>query len=160
MTMSRPQPANRPKEVDYSFWLWISWFVLGVLGFLLSYQQIRETTTRQMRASDPTIDPATLENVTTAGFTVGLVFALLIIAVEVVFVFLMRGGRNWARIVMVVLGGIALLFGLIGLLIGLTSASGLMSVVGLLQVLLLAGAIVMMFRPAANAWFRSPSPQL
>ncbi|MGH3824368.1 MAG: hypothetical protein ACRDRA_16290 [Pseudonocardiaceae bacterium] len=157
MTMPRPQAANRPKEVDASFWLWISAFVVSLLGTFFSYQQIKEIQAeaiRQALAENPELDQTAFESITTAAFSVGLVLGLLFLAVQIVFVFLMRGGRNWARIVMAVLGGLSLLFGLIGLL----SFSGPMLVTGLLQFLLLIGAIVTMFLPAANAWFRPRQP--
>ena len=161
MTTPRPQADNRPKEVDTSFWLWITTFALGALGILFSYpqfQKIQDEAVRQALAENPTLDRSTLEDATTAAFGLGLGFVLLFFAVQVVFVFLMRGGRNWARIVLAVFGGIGLFFGLVGLLIGLPNDSGVGSVIGLLQLLLLAGAIVTMFRPAANAWFRPRQP--
>lgn len=162
MTTPRPQAATRPKEVETSFWLWISTYVLGVVGLILSYPQIQDIQAQVMSqafAEDPTLDRATFESAMTVGFAFGLGLLLLFLAVQIIFVFLMRGGRNWARIVMAVLGGLFLLFGLVGLLLGPTSGSGF-SVLGLLQVLLVTGAIVMMFRPAANLWFRPPRPGL
>lgn len=160
MTTPRPQAANRPNEVDTSFWLWISAFLIGVVGLILSYPQVQEIKAQVMSqalAEDPTLDRATFESAMTVGFAFALGLLLLFLAMQIVFVFLMRGGRNWARIVMAVLGGVFLLFGLVGLLLGPTSGSGF-SVLGLVQVLLVIGAIVMMFRPAANAWFQPPRP--
>lgn len=161
MTMPHPQSDNRPKEVDASFWLWISAVALGVLGFIISYQAIQaaqDEAVRQALADNPTFDRTTFENAMTVGFTVGLVFWLLFFAALIVFAFLMRGGRHWARIVTVVLGGLYLAVVFFGGLVGLSSGSGLASALGLIQLLLLIGAIVTMFRPAANAWFRPRQP--
>ncbi|MBW0009328.1 MAG: hypothetical protein JO063_04270, partial [Pseudonocardiales bacterium] len=97
-------------------------------------------------------DQSTIESATTAGFIIGSVLGLLVVAAELVFVFLMRGGRNWARIVLAVLGGLGVLLGLIGLAIG----GG--SITGPLPLLLLIGAIVTMFLPPANAWFQPRRP--
>src|SRR5262245_1798846 len=99
MTAPRPGAESRPKEVEASFWLWIVTLGLGLLGSLLSYQQVKAELSRQARATNPAIDSSTIESATTAGIVLGLLF----IVVEIVFVFLMRGGRNWARIVMAVL---------------------------------------------------------
>ena len=81
---------------------------------------------------------------------------LLLVVAQVIFVFLMRGGRNWARIVLAVLGGLVVLFGLIGF----AGTTGAMGAGSLLQLLLLIGAIVTMFLPAANAWFCPRPAQL
>jgi hypothetical protein len=66
----------------------------------------------------------------------------------------MYKGRNWARIVLAVFGGLRLL-SLPIVLIGLTGA---LLVIGVLQLPLLIGAIVTMFLPAANAWSGPASP--
>ncbi|HWR46859.1 MAG TPA: hypothetical protein VN327_04445 [Pseudonocardiaceae bacterium] len=150
-----PLRGTRPKEVEISFWLWIATLVLGVVGAVAAYSQInqiRANTIDRALAQNPAANQSMIERAATAGFVVGVVLVLLIVAAELVFVFLMRGGRNWARIVLAVLGGLGVLFGLIGLAIG----GG--SVTGLLQLLLLIGAIVTMFLPSANAWFQPRSP--
>jgi hypothetical protein len=117
MTMPHRRAENRPQEVEISFWLWISAIALGVLGSVLSYRQIQEAqdqAIRQVLAERPGADPATVERYMTVGISAGIVIGLLFLILETVFVFLMRGGRNWARI----------------------------------------GAIVSMYRPAANTYFR------
>ncbi len=154
-----PLRGTRPKEVETSFWLWIASVVLGVVGALITYpqiQQLQADAIDQTLAQDPTLDRAVIESAATVGLIVGIVIGLLILAAELVFVFLMRGGRNWARIVLAVLGGLGVLFGLVGLA-GITGSMGAGSLV---QLLLLIGAIVTMFLPAANAWFRPHRPEL
>ncbi|MGH3935227.1 MAG: hypothetical protein ACRDS1_09670 [Pseudonocardiaceae bacterium] len=157
MTTPRPQAETRPKEVEISFWLWITNLVLGMLGALITLTQIDQIRTAAIDravAQDPTLDRSVIESAATVGLIVGVVVGLAIVAAQLAFVFLMRGGRNWARIVLAVLGGLGVLFGLIGL----AGASGATSATGLLQLLLLIGAIVTMFLPAANAWFRPSRP--
>ncbi|MGH3720263.1 MAG: hypothetical protein ACRDRI_15745 [Pseudonocardiaceae bacterium] len=154
-TGQTPLRAPRPQEVEISFWLWIATVVLWVVGAVAAYSQINQIRAEAIDralAQNPTLDQSTIERAMAVGFVVGVVLVLLFVAAEVVFVFLMRGGRNWARIVLAVLGGLFVLLGLIGLAIG----GG--SVIGLLQLLLLIGAIVTMFLPAANAWFRPRRP--
>ncbi|MBV9143415.1 MAG: hypothetical protein JO115_21270 [Pseudonocardiales bacterium] len=147
-TGQAPLRGTRPKEVEISFWLWIATFVLGVLGLSVTYSQVRAQMVDQALAQNPTVDQSMVERFTTAVFVV----VLLVGAIELLFVFLMRAGRNWARIVLAVIGGIGVFAGLFGLV------AGAGSVAGLLQLLLLIGAMVTMFLPAANAWFRPRRP--
>ncbi len=157
MTTPRPQAETRPKEVEISFWLWIGALVLGVVGAAIAYpqfDQIRANTIDQALAQDPTLDRSSFESIITGAFVAGVVIWLLFVVAEFVFVFLMRGGRNWARIVLAVLGGLFVLVGLFGLVVSAEATS----VTGLLQLLLLIGAIVTMFLPAANAWFEPRRP--
>ncbi|MGH3874575.1 MAG: hypothetical protein ACRDSR_24255 [Pseudonocardiaceae bacterium] len=152
-----PLRGTRPKEVDTSFWLWLTTVALGFIGVLGSYPQLerlqREAAERAL-AEDPTLDRSSMESVMAAVPVVVVVIVLLFVLAELVVVFLMRGGRNWARIVLAVLGGLGVLFGLIGL-----TAGGLASIGSLLQLLILGGAIVTMFLPPANAWFRPQRPE-
>ncbi|MBV9729768.1 MAG: hypothetical protein JO309_10285 [Pseudonocardiales bacterium] len=152
-TGQAPLRGSRPKEVEISFWLWIATFVLGVVGSIIAYNQVRAETIDRALAQNPAVDQSTVESVTTAAFVIGIVVGLLVVAAELVFMFLMRGGRNWARIVLAVLGGVGVLFGLMGLAIGMGSG------IGVLQLLLLIGAIVTMFLPASNAWFQPRRPE-
>ncbi len=159
MTTPRPQAEIRPKEVEISFWLWISTIVLGLVGsvpIFFQFDQLRAQAINQALANEPTLDRSTIESVTTGALVAGAVIGLLLVVAQLLFVFLMRGGRNWARIVLAVLGGLVVLFGLIGF-VGTTGAMGAGS---LLQLLLLIGAIVAMFLPAANAWFRPRRAEL
>ncbi len=169
MTMPPPSggyPAGQaplrgapPKEVEISFWLWIASMVLGVVGALITYPQIKQLQADAIErelAQNPTLDRSSIESITSGALIGGIVIGLLFVVAQLIFVFLMRGGRNWARIVLAVIGGVSVLFGLIGLA-GATGSTGASS---LLQLLLLAGAIVAMFLPAANAWFRPRRPEL
>lgn len=71
--------------------------------------------------------------------------------VQLILAYLMRGGRNWARIVPAVLGGLGLVSGLYGL----SSVAGLQLLLSLLNGVVLLAALVTMFLPGANPWFRA-----
>jgi hypothetical protein len=80
-----------------------------------------------------------------------VVLGLLFVAAGVSCALLMRGGRNWARVVLTVVGSLSVLF-LIGPVVTPLQA--------LFQLLLVVGAIVMMFQRPANEWFRPRRPAL
>lgn len=152
---SAPLRGTRPKEVEISFWLWIAVLVFSALGVVITFFQIDRVRTEainELLAQNPTMDRSLIESAATAGLIVGIMIGLLFVVAEFVFAFLMRGGRNWARIVLAVLGGLGVLLELVGLV-------GTAGAVGLLQLLLLSAAIVTMFLPPANAWFRPPRPE-
>ncbi len=89
----------------------------------------------------------------------------VVIAAAIIFVCIqMRAGQNWARITLTVLGGIGALLGLFGLIGGLIAGIGfsvygsvydiLNLVLSLVATALLIAAIVLMYRPNANPYFR------
>lgn len=150
---SIPVRGPRPRVVEISFWLWIIDLVIAVIGCVVAFSQldrIRAEAINRVLVQTPTLDRGSIENVATAVLIGTVAVVLLFVIAEIVFVFLMRGGRNWARIVLAVVGGLGVLFEIIGLA-GLT---GSMLAVALAQLLLILGAIATMFAPAANAWFR------
>jgi hypothetical protein len=158
-SMGRPPlRGTRPKEVELSFWLWVATLVLSVLGALgvvLRYGQIKQIQAEminRMVAQNPSVNQSMIERTAMTALVIVLVVWLLLVAAMFVFAFLMRGGRNWARVVLAVLGGLGVLFSLIGF----AAAAG--SVIGALRLLLLIGAIVTMFLPAANVWFAPRRP--
>lgn len=154
-----PPRGPRPRTVDISFWLWIITLAFSGLGILITLTQIdqlRAEVVNAALAQDPAQDRSVIESVMTVGVTVGVVLALLFVAAGFAFAFLMRKGRNWARMMLAVPGGLIVLLWLIGLTQGAgpTAAGG----VSLVQLLLLVAAIATMFGAEANAWFRRPRP--
>lgn len=150
-----PPREPRPRTVEISFWLWMVILTFGAVSSLLALAQIdrlRTEAINQMAAQDPTLDRSTIESVATGALIGTVLVGLVFVTIGFVFAFLMRGGRNWARIALAVLGGLAVLVGLFGLV----NVSGPTAVTSFVQLLLVAGAIVTMFGSQANAWFRRP----
>jgi hypothetical protein len=87
-----------------------------------------------------------------------VIFQLILMAVWLVIVWQMRAGQNWARIVLTVIGGIVVLFGVIGLLaLGIFFAIGPLGVFEVLlqfaSLAVIVAAIVFQFKPDVNSYF-------
>jgi hypothetical protein len=152
-----PLRGPRPRSVEISFWLWIISLILGAAGSVAALTQldrIRAEAINRALAQNPTLDQSMTQSVVTGVLIGAVAVALLFVVAELVFVFLMRGGRNWARIVLAVFGGLSVLFGLVGL----AGTAGPVLVASFVQLLLVVAAIATMFGPAANAWFRPRRP--
>lgn len=146
----------RPKEVDYSFWLWVTNFALGLVGlifFVGEFDTIRATAMEEARRQGGAIDEAQLESITTTALIIAVIIGVLFSALQVLFAYFMRKGRNWARIVLAVFGGLGVLSGLYSL----ATESGGQLALSMISLLVVIGAIVTMFLAAANPWFR-PRP--
>lgn len=147
-------PGQPPKEVELSFKLWIASIVVGILGSILTFamfDEVRQQAIDDIVASTPGSDPQFAETVVNASLIGGLVFGLVLLGLEVLFIVKMRAGRNWARITLTVLGA----FGVAGGLFSL-GQPGLTAVTSGLSALILIGAIVTMYLPGAQPWFRRP----
>lgn len=150
--------GTRPAEVDLSFKLWVVSLVLGLVGlvyFVIEFDTFSATAVeevrRQLAAQGSTIDEAQAKSITTAGLIGAVVIGLLASSVQLLIAFFMRKGRNWARITLAVIGGAGVLFGLSSL----AAAPGFQLILSLISYIVVIGAVVTMFLPAANPWFRS-----
>ena len=83
---------------------------------------------------------------------VGAVFGLLFVALQALFIFFAWKGHNWARIVLFVLGGLAVVSGLLSL--GQPS-TGFLSALSVFQLLLLIVGIVLLARRPSSEWYRA-----
>jgi hypothetical protein len=158
-------PVEKPKEVETAFRLGLLSVAISIVGIALGFA-----------VSGPALDAAIAANPMPPGFTeqqfrqaaligsiVFAVFLLIIICVYLLFLFKMRAGRNWARIVLTILGLLWIAFGLYGLMgVGQVIAAGPLGIVSavlsVLQLVVLAASIFFMFRPAAGAYFQQERP--
>jgi hypothetical protein len=80
------------------------------------------------------------------------IFVFVIAIIELIIVNRMRDGRNWARIVLTVLGILSVIGSVVPWFSGGFNSTSFWSVV---QVVVLIVAIILMYVPAANAYFAS-----
>jgi cytochrome c biogenesis protein ResB len=155
--LSEPStPMERPNSVELSFKLWLVYLALGLIGAVLTFAVLDE-----LIAASADEAGVSGEDVADAGRGVmifAVVIGLVILGLVVALVFQMRKGKNWARITLTVLGALGVLSSVRG--IGdAFSAEGIGPVIGivsLLQVLLVIGAIVLMYMKDANPYFQQP----
>src|SRR3712207_5781041 len=107
-----PEAPERPTTVRVGVGAFMATLILGLIGSLVQFSGLEDLVAQEVaRASDPVIT----EDVIRAGLVVGVVIGLLLVALEALFIWFAWKGRNWARIVLIVLGGLSAVFGLAGL---------------------------------------------
>jgi hypothetical protein len=88
-----------------------------------------------------------------SGYAVSVAFAVMpyivVVYIRVLFLMKMRAGRNWARILLTVLGVLAIVY----CAVLLPQLTFVVSAFEVLAAALTLSAIVLIFRPAANAYF-------
>lgn len=148
--------SRPPKEVHQAFQALLAVGALGVVQSIVSLIFFSA------------IFSGRLAGYSVGGSVVSLVVFLVVLAVLVWITLQMRAGRNWARITLTVLGGLAALGFLISLIVSLSGFGGLAaSVLGggysayliisllidALRVALIGVAIYWMYRPNVNSYF-------
>jgi hypothetical protein len=145
-------PVERPQAVKLGIGAFAATLVIGVISSLITFSDV-DGFLRQVQAASPgvPIDESAVRGV----LVFGAVFALALIALQVLFLWFAWQGRNWARIVLWVLGGLSVLSGLGGLAAGgaASVSTGLM-LLSLVSLLLTIVGIVALAQKPANAWYR------
>ncbi len=167
-----PSPAPRrslpgrppPRDVRWAFWLGVAAIVVGLVGSVATsmanpvdtLQQTLQRNSGTRRGVDPFASPT----VVTIFYVGGVVFAVVFLVVRVFLLTRMRGGANWARVVLSVLFGMGVVgVGLTAVIPGTSvSLSGIVRISGVVEVVLEAGMVVLMFRSAARSYFTAPQP--
>lgn len=161
-TSGNPSSTVAPNEVQTAYKLYIANIVIGVISVILTFFLLPSLIGAQLAKQGNTsgLSEDQLQSAAQIGGIAALVFGLILLALYLFFVFKMRAGRNWARIVLAVLSAISIIstligIGSIGMLFGLGVLGALSGILSLVQLLLLIAAVYFMFRPAANAYFSS-----
>ncbi|MHC1562957.1 hypothetical protein ACR9E3_28695 [Actinomycetospora sp. C-140] len=140
--MTAPREAP-PAPVQRSFVLWIAAVVVGLLGSVIGFVTAPPI---------PDLPGATAGAV--SGLVVGVVFLVLFVVGAVK----MRQGMNWARLTLAIVGGISVLFTVLGLLLsaGIGFSLPLVpTIANLVQAALIVAAIIFSYQATANPYFRA-----
>ncbi|GAA3684029.1 hypothetical protein GCM10022267_83580 [Lentzea roselyniae] len=121
--------------------------MLSVIGALFGFTQ-RDTLLEEVRTRPDAgqFSEAQLDTLVTTSLIVGVVIALVLAGLFVLFAFKARAGRNWARIILTILT----VLGVLALAIGGFSVAGVVSTV------MTVVAAVLLFLPASNQYFAAP----
>ncbi|SEP83622.1 hypothetical protein SAMN05216188_101637 [Lentzea xinjiangensis] len=158
--MARPVGTPVPKLADVARWLWIASAGVGMARFV-SQLFDRETLVAEARRQNPALGQDQIDAGVDGGILFGLLVATAILLAYTRLANTMARGRGWARVVLTVLGGASIAFGLFRLVAwssGTAAALGVQLrpvdlVVTVVTTALDASAIVLMHR--ASAHFRT-----
>ena len=154
-----PEPAERPLQVRAGLGAFIAWLVLGLASIVFvganwdefADEVLAQPGFEEEQLTESGIDPAEFLDTLGALF---LLLGVLITALLLLFVWFAWRGYGWARIVLWVLGGLSLVFGLGGLGAG-SSPFPFLTGLGFFQFLVVATGVVLLASRPANEWFRS-----
>ncbi|MFF0817904.1 hypothetical protein ACFYVR_22470 [Rhodococcus sp. NPDC003318] len=159
-----PAAPEPPVDVVTAFQLLCGVAVLGVVNLiatLLAIYADRDTFVDQLLADVAAQDPSleisrsTVESMLAVGLGLTGLVGLGVTGLYMLFAFKMRAGRNWARMLVTMLG-VIMVFSAIPALFGLGGGGAAMLVSGaaaILQAVLVVGAIVLMHRSESNKYF-------
>jgi hypothetical protein len=150
-------PAPAPKLINVSRWLWIASAGVGTARFVAQLFD-RETLVAEARRQNPALGQDQIDSGVNGGILFGLLIATVILVAYTRLANAMARGRNWARIVLTVLGAASVAFGLFRLVAfgsGTAAALGVAMrpadlAVTVVTTVLDAIAIVLMYRVSAH----------
>ena len=130
-----------------SFWCWLVSALLWLVGGLLIIGQRQNLINALRQANNNTpnhLTDAQIQHAVTVSITGVVVVAVIIAALFALFAFKLRAGRNWARIVLTVIGVLALL----DLIMRAHASTALSYASGILAIV----AAVLSYLPRSNAY--------
>lgn len=158
-----------PRVLEIARWAWIG---TALIEFVRSVWQLadRERLTSEVHRTAPELSQQQLDATVNSGVLFTLLFSLALLVVYVGLSTRMLQGRNWARVVLAVFGGFNVFGTLVTLLaLGTIGRGELVRMLGtniegsdigfsVLVMLLNVAALVLVFLPDANRFFRSSRP--
>ncbi|WP_166486419.1 hypothetical protein [Blastococcus saxobsidens] len=152
-----PTPMERPVTVRAGIGAFLAALVLsavGTLALVLNWEEFRDWTLSEAggQFGDPELEGIDAEAFAELTLQLGVAFSLLILLLQLLFIWFAWKGRNWARIVLWVLGGLALLSAPFA-----GASSGPLPFVTALtwfQIVLTAVGVVLLALKPSNDWYR------
>ena len=150
-------PPPPPKLINIARWLWIASACIGMVRFVAQLFD-REMLVAEARRQNPALGQDQIDAGVNGGILFGLAIALAVLVAYTRLANTMARGRNWARIVLTVLGAASVVFGLFRLIAwgsGIAAALGVDMrpvdlVVTVITMALDTTAIVLMYRVSAH----------
>ncbi|WP_101377145.1 hypothetical protein [Saccharopolyspora spinosa] len=148
----------RPSSINNAFWAGIASVVVGfamlAAAFLLVSDAELQLVLEETAAQGQRLTMEQARGIYSVVLVMLTVIVAIIAALWIMFLFFMRRGRNWARIVITVVGAVWILLTLPSIAGGTAGgiASALLSV---LQVLTVAATIVFAYLAPSNQYFQT-----
>jgi hypothetical protein len=163
-------PAPRPPaptDVVTAFQIWTAIVLLGVVSAVLmtllllqNTDELAQEWLRQMQQAAPDTEVDEAQAQVMARVAIGIAGLILTVFAAVVqlLAFLMRRGRNWARIILTGLSTALIVMAVPTLLSASSTQGGLafaVSAIGIVHRVFACGALILMHRKEANDYFRA-----
>lgn len=142
-------PGRPPSPVVVAVWLLFVRAGLGVFTTVVTLAG-RSAFKADLLKQDPTISGARLDSLTNAVVLIVVVVATIGVVISVVLAFQVRKGRNWARIVVIVLEALGILAGVASIAQTMPALSHALSLLG---ALFDATLITLLTQPRSNRYF-------
>lgn len=150
-----PAPLERPVTVRAGLGAFIATLVLGLVSAVVTFAQFDELVQAALVAQGSDADLGVLgEDVLRSTLIAAAVFGLLLTALQIMFIWFAWSGRNWARIVLWVLGGLGVAGGLLGLVSPQPGQPGYLVGLSVFSLLLTIAGIVLLALKPSNEWYR------
>ncbi|SDF95493.1 hypothetical protein [Klenkia brasiliensis] len=146
-----PAPA-RPSTVTNGVYAFVAATVLGLIGSIVTFLNLDTILDNAYRDAgiDPNSVDASLSGVSNGAATGAAVFGLILFAAYCAVIWFAYQGKNWARIVLFVLGGLSLIGGIVG--IG-GNGIAILTILNILQLILTAAGIFFLAQKASSQWY-------
>ena len=152
---------RRPRSVKLSVCLWVLAALPGIAVlayFGTKFNEIRDAVTETVENDRPSLSSASVDRAVNA--ILGIILGLLAVPSALILLLapLMARRRNWARILLAIVGMVAPVLAAVAvvLMTADTFVEPLWLIVAIsIQAVLVLGGLVAMFRPNANAWYRA-----
>jgi hypothetical protein len=151
-----PQAMERPVTVRAGLGAFMATVVLGVVSsavMFANWESIVDEAIRQAGTGLSGAERDTAREFAELGVQIGLVIGLLFTAVYLLFLWFAWQGRNWARVVLWVLGGLSIVSGVATLGVGGTGV-GYLDGLSLFSLLLTIAGVVLLALKPSNEWYR------
>jgi len=158
---TKPTWPPAPKLINISRWLWIASAAIGTLRFVVQLAD-RDMLITEMRKQQPNLSQDEIDAAVSGGIGFGLLLGVGLVLLYALLAHRMAQGRNWARIVLTVIGAAAIFLGLVRLIAvgsGFDTAFGVEVspidlAVGTVTMVLDSTALILMFLPSVAGHFR------
>jgi hypothetical protein len=153
-----PRPLERPVTVRAGIGAFLASLILGVIAGIVTFTQLDDLINQALarareQGQDVPGDLLTHDTVRSI-ILIGSIVGLVIVGLEAMFLWFAWTGRNWARIVLWVIGGFGILSGLFSLTGGGASTSGFLDTLSVIQFLLVLAGVVLLALKPSNEWYR------
>jgi hypothetical protein len=147
-----PAAVDRPSAVRLGIGAFAATLFLSVVSSVVTFSDV-DGFIAQVQQASPGVEIS--ESAARAGLIGGAAFGLVLVALQVMFLWFAWQGRNWARIVLWVLGGLGVVGALVGFLGGgAATVSGLLTFLSLVSLLLTVVGVVALAQKPASEWYR------